>query len=79
MKIRFDIDCSPEEARAFLGLPDVSAVQREMMETLRERLLANIQSMDVERLFKTWMPSGADGWEQTIKNFGNQAGTKKDK
>ena len=80
MKIRFDIDCTPEEARAFLGLPDVSAMQREMMEAMRGRLLANIQSMDAERLFTTWLPSGAEGWEQMVKNFWQQAGTaKKDK
>ena len=27
MKITIDVDCSPEEARAFLGLPDVAAAR----------------------------------------------------
>ena len=31
MKVNFDIDCIPEEARAFLGLSDVKPIQVFMM------------------------------------------------
>jgi hypothetical protein len=31
MKFNIEIDCTPEEARKFLGLPDVSAVQERLM------------------------------------------------
>jgi hypothetical protein len=30
MKISIDIDCTPEEARQFLGLPDMGPLQDEM-------------------------------------------------
>jgi hypothetical protein len=33
MKITIDIDCTPGEARAFLGLPDVAPLQAEVMGT----------------------------------------------
>ena len=31
MKIKIDVDCTPQEARAFLGLPDVAPMQKAMM------------------------------------------------
>lgn len=35
MKVTVDVECTPEEARAFLGLPDVSALQNEFIDRLR--------------------------------------------
>ena len=40
MKVRFDIDCSPDEARAFFGLPAVEPLQKAMMAEIEERLKA---------------------------------------
>jgi hypothetical protein len=75
VKIHFDIDCTPEEARTFLGLPDVSALQADVVAKLRERLLANVDAMDAETLLKTWMPAGVEGWEKMVKGFWDQMGT----
>lgn len=75
MKVTIDIDCTPEEARRFFGLPDVTALQADILEAMRSRMLANIQSMDAERLLRTWMPSGSEGWEQMMKNFWSQMGS----
>ncbi len=74
MKIRFDIDCTPEEARTFLGLPDVSGLQADMVAKLRERMMANIEAMDPETMLRTWMPSGAEGWDKMVKGFWEQMG-----
>ena len=38
MKINVEIDCTPEEARAFLGLPDVSPMQERLMKEVDEYL-----------------------------------------
>jgi uncharacterized protein DUF6489 len=46
MKVTVNIDCTPEEARAFLGLPDVRPMQERLMRELEERLAANIRAMD---------------------------------
>ena len=75
MKIRFDIDCTPEEARTFLGLPDVSGLQADMVAKLRERMMANIEAMDPETMLRTWMPAGAEGWDKMVKGFWEQMGT----
>ncbi|MCB1530305.1 MAG: hypothetical protein H6853_02215 [Rhodospirillales bacterium] len=74
MKFNFDIDCTPEEARRFLGLPDVLPMQEKMMETLEERMAENIRSLDPETLMKTWFPSGFQGMQDMQKMFWQQMG-----
>ncbi len=47
MKFNIEIDCTPEEARKFLGLPDVSAVQERLMiqvETQMSEALKDVAS-----------------------------------
>jgi len=63
MKLSIDIDCSPQEARAFLGLPDVEAFQKEAMAQIQEQVRAHISAMDPESLMKTWMPMGGKALE----------------
>lgn len=72
MKVTIDIDCTPEEAREFMGLPDVKPMQETMIKELEERMRANLQSMDAETMFKTWMPAGMQSFEQMQKMFWSQ-------
>ncbi len=74
MKITIDVDCTPEEARAFLGLPDVATMQRALMEEIGTRMSAGLEAMDPETLMKTWMPLGVQGLEQAQKMFWAQFG-----
>ncbi len=74
MKITIDVDCTPEEARAFLGLPDVAPMQRALMEEVGARMSAGLEVMDPESLMKTWMPLGVQGLEQAQKMFWAQFG-----
>lgn len=76
MKITVDVDCTPEEARAFLGLPDVKPMQDAMLRQVQERMTASLSAMDPETMFKTWLPAGVQGMEQLQKMFWSQfAGT----
>ncbi len=72
MKIHIDIDCTPEEARTFLGLPDVAPMQKAVVAEMQKQMLANLAAMDPEQLFKTWLPGGMQGWEQMQKAFWDQ-------
>ena len=74
MKITINVDCSPEEARSFLGLPDVKPMQTAMMEEVENRMRANMEAMDPEILMKTWLPAGIEGFEQMQKTFWAQTG-----
>ena len=69
MKIEIDIDCTPAEARVFLGLPDVGSLQQALLEQIQERMTASLAGMDPETLFKAWLPGGLQGWEQMQKAF----------
>ncbi len=74
MKITIDVDCTPKEARAFLGLPDVAPMQRARMEEIGARMSAGLEAMDPETLMKTWMPLGLQGLERAQKMFWSQMG-----
>ena len=69
MKISIEIDCSPAEARAFFGLPDVEAVQASVLEAAQERLAEAVRTMDGETLLKTWFPAGMKGFEEWRKGL----------
>lgn len=69
MKLRIDIDCTPDEARQFLGLPDVQEFQKAMMDKLQERMKEQIGSMDPEALMKRWLPTDLQGWEGLQQAF----------
>ena len=78
MKITVDVDCTPEEARAFLGLPDVKPMQEQLMGELQERMAANIRAMEPEALLRTWLPATLKGFEQLQEMFISQmAGAKR--
>lgn len=72
MKITIDVDCTADEARHFLGLPDVKPMQDAMMQEIQDRMMANLQAMDAETLFKTWLPAQMQGLEQMQKFFWSQ-------
>ncbi len=82
MKIKIDIDCSPQEARTFLGLPEIAPLQDAIMKDLEKRLRDGLKSMDPEALFKIWMPGGVAGglagglqsWEEFQRQFWSQMG-----
>jgi len=72
MKVTINIDCTPEEARTFLGLPDVQPMQRALMGEIQERMSANLAAMDPETLLKTWLPLGLQNLEQLQRFFWSQ-------
>ncbi|MEP4378092.1 MAG: DUF6489 family protein [Alphaproteobacteria bacterium] len=73
MKVTINIDCTPEEARSFMGLPDVAAAQQAVIDEWQKQALDGMSAMDPQSLFKAWMPDGnpmgTEGWEQFQKAF----------
>jgi uncharacterized protein DUF6489 len=72
MKVTVDVDCTPEEARAFLGLPDVKPIQDQLMREVQERMAANIRAMEPEAMLRTWLPATLKGFEQIQEMFISQ-------
>jgi len=67
MKVNVEIDCTPAEARAFLGLPDVSALNDHLVAEMQKRVDANIAMAAPEELMKSWMSFGGQASEQFMK------------
>jgi hypothetical protein len=77
MKIKLDIDCTPEEARTFLGLPDVQPMQKAVMDEMTQRMKQAMSAMDPETMLRTWLPASIQGWEQIQKAFWAQVDPEK--
>lgn len=74
MKFTINIDCTPGEARTFVGLPDIVPLQERMMKELEARMVENIHAMEPENLMKTWLPATMQGWGEMQKMFWSQMG-----
>ena len=74
MKVKIDIDCTPEEARAFFGLPDVKPLQEALLPEVEERLRATLKAMGPEAMLKTLLPATLKGFEQLQEMFLSQPG-----
>jgi len=72
MKFTIDVDCTPDEARRFFGLPDVTALQEKMMKEIEKRMMENMAAMDPEALAKLWAPFGIEGLEKMQRAFWSQ-------
>jgi hypothetical protein len=72
VKITIDIDCTPQEARAFLGLPHIEPMQDALVEKMQERLSAYLDALEPEALMKHWLPGGMQGLAQIQERFWNQ-------
>jgi len=64
MKMNIQIDMTPDEARKFLGLPDVSKAQERMMAEIEKRMKQAVDVNDPEAMMRAWMPLGGQGFEQ---------------
>jgi hypothetical protein len=64
MKIKIDIECTPEEARAFFGLPHLEPLQEAVLGKVQERLTGYLERTDPEALLKLWLPGGLQGLGQ---------------
>jgi hypothetical protein len=77
MKVTIEVDCTPEEARRFLGLPDVVPMQHAIMEKLQQRLASALDATTPEALLKAWIPMAPDQMQQACaKLFGAFGGSK---
>ena len=80
MNVNVDMEMTPEEARRFMGLPDVAPLQQQMMDEMRTRMRTAFDAGDPEAMMKAWMPflgnnsgSGAETFQKFQKFFWDSA------
>lgn len=72
MKVTIDIDCTPVEARQFMGLPDLEPLQKAMLQEMEKRMMAEMERFSPESVMKTWfsgMPGGSDMMQEMFAGF----------
>jgi hypothetical protein len=75
MKVSVDIDCTPEEARRFLGLPDLSAVHDIYLDQMKKALSEGTGPEYVADMMKNWGPMSESGlalWRQMLDQVGGK-------
>lgn len=68
MKVNIEIDCTPEEARTFMGLPDVSKANNVYVETMAKAMKGVSNPDQLQELAKTMAPMGQVGLKM-FQNF----------
>ena len=54
MKVTVEFDCTPDEARVFLGLPDVQPMQAAVMASIEKQMLRGVENFSPDTMLKTW-------------------------
>jgi hypothetical protein len=68
MKITVNVECTPEEARTFLGLPDMKA----MTGAVEDRVRQAITEATPEGMMRYWsslVPTGAEEMQKLMASF----------
>jgi hypothetical protein len=68
IKLDAEIDCSPEELKAIWNMPDVTPVQQEVIEVLRQQVRRQFASWPIETWSTLWDPRG-----RTTRNRNGEA------
>lgn len=72
MKVTVDVDCTPEEARRLVGLPDLSPLHDRYVQALLETMQGNaIKPEMIESMMRSWAPMGEAGlslWRRLLES-----------
>jgi hypothetical protein len=61
MKFTVNVDCTPEEARAFMGLPDMKPIHDLYLQAATDAMSGQTNLEQMERLFRGMSPMGDAG------------------
>jgi hypothetical protein len=75
VKVTVEVDCTPEEARVFLGLPDVQPMQAAVMARIEQQTLQAADSFTPDAMLRTWFSTMPQVSTQIQDIFGRMMGT----
>jgi len=67
MKFTIEVECSPEEARRFVGLPDVTPINEMLVREMGSRMEQNIQLMAPDQMMRSWFSVGTQAQDAFMK------------
>jgi hypothetical protein len=74
MKVTVEIDCTPDEARAFLGLPDVKPMQAAVMSHLEQQMIRAADGFSPDAVLRMWFTAMPQMSSQMQEMFGRMMG-----
>jgi len=75
MKFTVNVECSPEEARRFMGLPDVTPINKALIAEMNKRMEANLKLMSGENMMNSWMSVSTQTQNTFVKLITSNATT----
>jgi hypothetical protein len=76
MKVTFDIDCTPEEARRFMGFPDLTPIHEAYIEKMRTTMAEGLTPDAMGEMMKSWGPMSEAGLSMWTQMLGQMSGKK---
>ncbi|KAF0177105.1 MAG: hypothetical protein IV086_10180 [Hyphomonadaceae bacterium] len=74
MKMTMNVECTPEEARRFVGLPDVTPLNEMLVREMTARAEENMKMMSPDIMMKSWMSFGGQAQDAFMKLMTTAAG-----
>lgn len=74
MKVTLDVDCTPEEARRFLGLPDLTPVHQAYIEQMSKSIAEGLGQDHFAEMMKNWGPMSEGAltmWKTMFEQMGS--------
>lgn len=75
MKISVDVDCTPEEARRFLGLPDLTPAHDAYVQRMTKAASEGLTVESAAEMMKAWGPMNEAGmamWRSMLEGMGGR-------
>jgi len=58
MKVNVEVDCTPEEARRAMGLPDLTPIHDRYVAMMLETMEGGVKPEMLESMLRNWAPMG---------------------
>ena len=75
MNVTINVDCTPEEARRFMGLPDLTPVHQAYVEKLQKMVGDGVTPDVLTDMMKSWGPmsdAGMDLWRSMFEQMSSR-------
>ena len=76
MRVTVDVDCTPEEARRFLGLPDLTPLHDAYVERMKAAMADQTGTEALQEMMRSWSPMNEAGmtlWRQMLDQMGRKS------
>jgi Family of unknown function (DUF6489) len=74
MKFNIEVDCTPEEVRRLVGLPDLTGVHEVYLGQMKNVMTKGLTPDMMEGLVRNWVPMGGQGVDFVRDLIGQFAG-----